>query len=95
MANQQFMLGLIKLIFAGLGIGALVLFVLLPLWRILRTKPDVEMMIPDYTLLDEEEEELQIPLGQQQPDRTELLNLARSDPRKTALIVSSWLRSKK
>jgi flagellar biosynthesis/type III secretory pathway M-ring protein FliF/YscJ len=90
------MLGVIKLIFAGVGIVALVAFVLVPLWRMLRTKPDLDRIIPDYTLLDEEEEEeLQIPVGRQKPDRTQLLNMARSDPRKTAMILSRWLRDRK
>lgn len=96
MANQQWMLTVIKLIFAGAGIVAVVYFVLVPLWRMLRTRPDIDLNIPDYTLLDDEEgEELQIPVGGQKPDRTQMLELARSDPRRTAVILSRWIRSHK
>ena len=97
--SRDWVLFSIKLIFAFGGIVALVAFVIVPLWRMLRTGPDPDVLNPYAKLpdLDEEEEELDIPVGgdQRMPGRAELLELARKDPRLTATLVSNWLKEKK
>lgn len=88
----------VKLIFAAGGLLAVVAFVIVPLWRMLRTGPDPDVLNP-YARLPEpdEEEELEIPIGgdKRMPSRTELMELARNDPRLTATTISNWLKEKK
>lgn len=87
-----------KLVFAFGGVIALVAFVIVPLWRMLKTGPDPDVLNPYAKLpLPEEEPELEIPVGGdgKKLDRSQLLELARKDPRAAATLVSQWLREKK
>ena len=42
----------------------------------------------------EEDEEIQIPVDGEKPDRGTMLEEARADPNKTAMMVSRWLKDK-
>jgi flagellar biosynthesis/type III secretory pathway M-ring protein FliF/YscJ len=95
MASQAAVLAIIKLLFAGLAVAALVAFVIVPLVRRLRAGPDPSAYLPTYELPDEELDELEIPLGGAKPDRAALINMVRDDPRRAAMVVSRWLRSKR
>ncbi len=87
----------IKLIFALLGVAAVVAFVLLPIWRMLHRMDEAEMLMKPFE--PPEEEELQIPVDGlntgRKRDRNELLEDVRADPRRAALVMQQWLREKK
>jgi len=96
--SREWVLTSVKLIFAFGGIVAIVAFVIVPLWRMLRTGPDPDALNPYAKLPDlEEEEELEVPIGgdSRLPARSDLLEMARKDPRLTATMVSNWLKEKK
>jgi hypothetical protein len=42
-----------------------------------------------------EEDELEIPSENAKPDRTTMIEQVRADPRKTAVMISQWLKQKK
>lgn len=88
------MLLLVKLLFAGIGVVALIVFVVFPLWRALRVKPDESLLMRTFEL-PEEEEEVQIPEDGKKPDRNAMLAEARGKPVVTAQLVKRWLREKK
>jgi len=94
--SQDSIILMIKGLFVLMALGALYLVALRPLVRLLREKPDIELLTP--TLPDRlvEEEELQIPekLGTG-PNRQQMLEAAKADPRNTAMMVSRWLKEKK
>lgn len=87
---------LIRLVFTAAAIVAVVVFVLRPLWRMLRAKPDMDLHVPDFTA-QLEGEELEIPADAEAglPERRELVERARSDPRSTALLVQRWLKERR
>jgi flagellar biosynthesis/type III secretory pathway M-ring protein FliF/YscJ len=100
MESKEWVLTAVKLIFAFGGVIALIAFVVLPLWRMLNTGPDPEMLNPyaNVKLPEEEEEaELEIPLGGKgkMPGRAELLEMVRKDPRLTANLITKWMQEKK
>lgn len=98
MESKEWVILAVKLIFAFAGLGALVAFVIVPLWRMLKTGPDPDVLNPYAKLpLPEEEPELNIPVGGEakKPDRSKMVDLARSDPRAAASLVQQWLREKK
>ncbi len=95
MASQAAILAIIKLLFAGLAVAALVAFVIVPLVRRLRTGPDPANFMPSYELPEEELDELEIPVGGAKPDRAAMINMVRDDPRRAAMMVSQWLRTKR
>lgn len=95
MASQDAVLAIIKLLFAGLAIVALVAFVIVPLVRRLRAGPDPAAYMPTYDLAEEDIDELQIPVGGAKPDRAAMINMVRDDPRRAAMMVSKWLRTKR
>jgi flagellar biosynthesis/type III secretory pathway M-ring protein FliF/YscJ len=88
---------LIRLLFAGLALAAVVAFLLPPLVRMFRNKPQMELSIPDYTQLLEEKEALSLDEDGQEkkPDRASLIAKARADPHRTAMLVRSWLKEKR
>jgi Na+-transporting methylmalonyl-CoA/oxaloacetate decarboxylase gamma subunit len=92
--DRDSLLLLVKLLFAGMGVVALILFVIYPLWRVLRVKPDDSLLMRTFEL-PEEEDEVQIPEDGKKPDRNVMLAEARGRPVVTAQLVKQWLREKK
>jgi len=98
MESKEWVLTAIKLIFVFGGAVALAAFVIRPLWRMLKTGPDPDVLNPYARLpAPEEEPELDIPVGgvAKKLDRGQMLDMARKDPRMAANLVSQWLREKK
>ena len=87
----------IKMIFAFLILLGVALFLVRPVVRMWRDKPDIDMLIPDYSAMMEEGEELEIPTDGDagKPDRAHMVQQARNDPRVTATLVQRWLKEKK
>lgn len=96
MESQESVITIIKLAFTLLIVVAMVLFVVVPLIRHWRNRPDMDLLVPTYDLEDDpQEEELQIPTGVgSMPDRAGLLDMAREDPQRTAMLVAKWIRDK-
>ena len=95
MASQAAVLTIIKLLFAGLAVAALVAFVIVPLVRRLRTGPDPAEFMPTYDLPEEEQKQLELSVDGVKPDRAAIINMARDDPQRAAVLVSQWLRNKR
>ena len=97
MTAQDWLLVGIKTFFVLAALVAVVAYVLRPLWRQLREPPDLPDMSPRYDL-PEEEDELQVPAGEEgegKPERHQVMEMARSDPRRTAMLLSQWLKEKR
>ncbi len=93
--SQTAVLMLLRWFFASLAVLAIALYIVRPLLRMVRHKPDVSFSIPDYTqTLDEEE--LEIPSEEEAGfDRNAAITQARADPRATAMLVQQWLKQKR
>ena len=93
--QDQIVLG-VKFLFVLLGLAATVLFVVLPIWRMLRRTEEVELVMKPFE--PPPEAELQIPVDDlnrgKKPDRKELLEELRADPTRTAQVMKAWLREK-
>jgi hypothetical protein len=84
---------LLKTLFAVGILAVLGWVVVRPLFLVWRQHPDPEAMMPRLQELPEEE--LQIPSEPgAKPDRNALIAQARSDPRRTAMIMQQWIRDK-
>jgi len=93
--SQTAVLMLVRWLFAGLAVAALVLYIVRPLLRMVRHRPDVSFEIPDFTQRIEEEE-LELPNAEEAGfDRNAAITQARADPRATALRVQQWLKEKR
>ena len=86
----------LKLLFSGAAIFVVVAYHFRPLWKMLRAKPDIELLTPEFSA-SLEGEELQIPDGMEEKpkDRGQLVQEARSDPQAVALMVQRWLKERK
>jgi flagellar biosynthesis/type III secretory pathway M-ring protein FliF/YscJ len=86
----------VKSLFAVLALGAVVWFVVLPVWHMLRRTEDVELVMKPFE--PPPEEELQIPTDGlntgRKLSRDELLEELRADPRRTAMVLQQLLRDK-
>ncbi len=86
---------LLKLVFSLVAVGLIVMFVIIPVVKMLLSQPELPMVnVEEAFSLAEEEEELQIPAGGEKPDTFTMLEDARSDPQRTAMLVAAWLRNK-
>ena len=87
----------IKLFFSFLIVIGVALFLLRPMFRVWRDKPDMDLLMPDFSSAMEEGEELEIPTDEEAgvPERTKIIDQARSDPRTTAVLVQNWLKERK
>ena len=96
MTSFEWVIFAVKAFFAVAVIIAVVLFVLVPLWRHLRSGPDPETLNPTFRELDVDGEELEIPSGGRtgKPDRHAVIEQAKQDPRVTANMISNWLKQK-
>ena len=93
---QDWVLVLIRGVFSLAALVAIYSVVVQPLLRLLRKTPDMEMRMPDYgSMLEEEELEIPTDARAGKPDRAAMLNEIRKDPRQTALLVSRWLKERK
>ena len=93
MGSQAGLILAIKLVFAFAAVVLLVAVVVLPIIRTLRTKPD--FLDLTFTIPEEAEQELDLPEEEGKPDTQAMVDKARSDPRKTAALISQWIRDKR
>ena len=95
MSGSDWTLFAIKAVFVTAAVVAVVAYVILPIVRVLSQKPH----LPEYQTSEwlpddlEEEAELQIPQGGK-PNNHSILEEARNDPRRTAALISAWMREK-
>lgn len=96
MTAQEWMIVGVKAFFLVAVVVAVVFYVIVPLWRGLRSGPDAEMFNPTIPSLDDEADELEIPTDGKsgKPDRLAIIDQAKGDPRVTATMVSRWLKQK-
>jgi flagellar biosynthesis/type III secretory pathway M-ring protein FliF/YscJ len=86
----------IKLAFSLAAVILILVVVVRPVVRMLRTKPEFLDAFQQMNQMPiEEDEEFQIPVDGEKPDRMTMLDEARADPNKTAMMVSRWLKDKK
>ena len=86
----------IKLAFALVAVVLILVVIVRPVWRMLATKPD---FIDSLTQMEqfpiEEDAELEIPTEGEKPDRLSMIQNAKDDPARTAMLVSQWLKDRK
>ena len=97
--NREFFLDILRYTFLGVGLLALIMFVIRPMVQRLSAKPedlDLLMGLP-ATIGELEGEELEIPTEREVglPPRDKILDMARSDPLATASMIRAWLREKR
>jgi len=97
--NRQFFLDILRYTFLGVGLLALILFVIRPMVQHLSAKPedlDLLMGLP-ATIGELEGEELEIPTEREVglPPRDKIIEVARADPLATAALIRTWLREKR
>ena len=97
--NREFFLDILRYTFLGVGLLALIMFVIRPMVQRLSAKPedlDLLMGLP-ATIGELEGEELEIPTEREMgiPPRDKILDLARTDPLATASMIRAWLREKR
>lgn len=97
--NRQFFLDILRFTFLGVGLLALIMFVIRPMVQRLSAKPedlDLLMGLP-ATIGELEGEELEIPTEGEVgvPPREKIMEMARADPLATASLIRSWLREKR
>ena len=87
----------IQLLFAGLIVLGVILYMIRPTVRMLRKKPDADLLNTGYTSLMDEDQELEIPSEEEdgKPDRAHIIQQAKEDPTATAALVRNWLREKR
>jgi flagellar M-ring protein FliF len=97
---RTFMLDILRFTFLGVGLLALILFVIRPMVQRLSAKPedlDLLMGLP-ATIGELEGEELEIPTTREAagiPPRDKIIEIARGDPLATASMIRNWLREKR
>ena len=98
--NREFFLDILRFTFLGVGLLALILFVIRPMVQRLSAKPedlDLLMGLP-ATIGELEGEELEIPTTREAagiPPRDKIIETAREDPLATAAMIRNWLREKR
>lgn len=97
--NRQFFLDILRFTFLGVGLLALIMFVVRPMVQRLSAKPedlDLLMGLP-ATIGELEGEELEIPTEREVgiPPRDKIMDMARTDPLATASLIRAWLRDKR
>ena len=98
MNNLENLLLSIKLFFLGAAVVLMVRYMVIPMWRNLRTPPEGLDFLRGFSTMESEDgfEELEIPLGEEdKPSKSKMLDAARTDPQRTAAMVSRWLKQKK
>jgi flagellar M-ring protein FliF len=97
--NRDFFLDILRYTFLGVGLLALILFVIRPMVQRLAAKPedlDLLMGLP-ATIGELEGEELEIPTEREvgMPPKEKILEMARTDSLATANLIRGWLREKR
>ena len=98
MGSQEGLILAIKLAFAVAAVVLLVAVVLIPIFRTLSARPDY---LDYYFNIHEEEQEFELPEegenpeGEEKPDTQAMVDKARSDPRKTAALISQWIKERR
>jgi hypothetical protein len=88
-------LDLVRWAFAVAAVVLMVKYVALPVWRILRHKPEGSLQVPDYrNLVEGAELEIPTPDESKAYDRGSAVKAARADPHATAQQVRRWLKQK-
>ncbi|MEE8396425.1 MAG: hypothetical protein V3S29_10260 [bacterium] len=96
MAAQDWALFLIKVLFSGVAIVLIAVFLVRPVIRSLLVRPEILEYTQDYGGVDAfEMDEVEIPVEGVKPDLRTMIEEARADPNRTAALVSQWLREKK
>ncbi len=96
MNSQEVTLLAIKVLFSLLAVVLVGLYMVRPLLRNLLSRPELPGLdMAQIMPVEELEEEIQIPEGGAKPDNFSLIEQARDDPQRTAMLVSGWLREKK
>ncbi len=95
MTSQDWVIVAVKLVFTVVAVLLMIFFVVLPILRTLRSKPDFFEFTPTFDRFEEEEEEIEIPTGDGKPDNRAIIDEARSKPRETAVLIQRWIREKK
>ncbi|MCZ6730776.1 MAG: hypothetical protein O7C61_13815 [SAR324 cluster bacterium] len=93
--GQETAIVLVKLTFALIAVILIAVFLIRPLLRSLGTRPDYLDSLQTPEMPIEEDQELEIPSEDAKPDIHSMVEQARSDPDKTARLVSSWLKERK
>lgn len=96
--NREFFLDILRYTFLGVGLLALIIFVIRPMVQRLSAKPedlDLLMGLP-ATIGELEGEELEIPTEKEVgiPPKEKILEIARQDSLATANLIRSWLKEK-
>ena len=93
--SQDTLLMLLRGLFAVAAVVAVGVYVVRPVVRMLRQKPDVDLLTPTWE--DRlEGEELEIPTEAEGGfDRNAAIRKAREDPHNVALLVKNWLKQRK
>ena len=98
MGSQEGLILAIKLVFSVAAVVLLVAVVLIPIFRKLSAKPDYL----DFGFnIREEEQDFDLneggekTEGEEKPDIQTMVDKARSDPRKTAALISQWIKDKR
>ena len=97
--TREWIIQVLKFTFLGVGLLALIMFVIRPMVQRLSAKPedlDLLMGLP-ATIGELEGEELEIPAEREVgiPPREKIMDMARSDPLATASMIRAWLRDKR
>jgi len=96
MSGQDFALFGLKLTFSFAAVILIVVYMVLPIIRALRTRPDILDSLNQFEISSGMDEELEIPTEQEgPPPRESIIEEARSDPRRAARMVSQWLKDRK
>lgn len=97
MNHQDSILLGVKLLFALLALGAVALFIVRPIWRMLVRTEEAELVMKPFE--PPPESELEIPVDGfntgRKLSRNEIIEELRADPRKTALLLQQWMKEKK
>ncbi len=98
-ARYRFIVDLVRYVVVGMIIIMMVFMVIRPMVQKLSAKPeDLDLLMGLPTTIGElEGEELEIPTEKDTgiPPRDKIIEIAKSDPLKTASLVRTWLREKK
>ncbi len=96
MSGQETTILGLKVLFTLAAIFLIVFYLVRPIIKTLRARPDFLDSLNRFDINTElEEEELQIPSEAEGPGREAIIETARGDSRRTAAMVSQWLKDKR